>query len=108
MKINLNLKNQFNLLLVFIFIGGVCISSLALSRILYQQAEQKLTNEGQILMQMMEEIKYYTSVNLLEIYQQQDNIQHNFQASFVPAYAARQIFSNFKDMEEFRSYKYKD
>jgi len=108
MKINLNLKNQFNLLLVFIFIGGVCISSLALSRILYQQAEQKLTNEGQILMQMMEEIKYYTSVNLLEIYQQQDNIQHNFQASFVPAYAARQIFSNFKDMEEFRSYKYKE
>ena len=108
MRFNLNLKNKFNLLLVLIFLGGVCLSSLVLSKILHQQAEQKLTDEGQILMQMMEEVKYYTSVNLLEIYQQQDNKPKEFRVSFVPAYAAREVFSNFKQMAEFQNYKYKE
>lgn len=103
-----NLKNKFNLLLVLIFLVGIYLSNLALSGILYQQVEQKLTDEGQILMQMMEEIKYYASVNLLEIYQQQNNQQEEFRVSFIPSYAARKVFSNFKQMAEFQNYKYKE
>lgn len=107
MKIDLNLKNKFNLLLLLVFLGGIYLSSFGLSRILYQQAEHKLTDEGQILMQMIEEIKYYTSVNLLELYQQKEK-QEEFRVSFVPAYAAREIFANFKDMDKFQKYKYKE
>lgn len=107
MKINLNLKNKFNLLLALIFLLGVYISSLALSKILYQQAEQKLTDEGRILMQMMEEVKYYTSVNSLQFYQQQGNTTE-FRASFIPAYAAREVFSNFKNTAKLQDYQYKE
>ena len=105
--INLNLKNKFNLLLVLIFLVGVCISSLALSKILYQQAEQKLTDEGKILMEMMEEVKYYTSANLLELYHQQGNPEE-FKTSLIPAYAAKTIFNNFKNTQDFQGYQYKE
>lgn len=86
---------------------GVYLSSLALSRVLYQRAEQKLTDEGKILMQMIEEVKYYTSVNLLDLYQKEGDLGE-FRASFIPAYAAREVFSNFKNMAEFQDYKYKE
>jgi len=89
MRINLNLESKFNLLLVFIFLAGVYVSGLYLSKILYQQAEEKLTDEGEILMQIMEEVKYYTSVHLLDSYQNNIN-QSDFKASVVPAYAARE------------------
>ena len=105
--INLNLKNKFNLLLVVIFLVGVCISSLALSKILYQQAEQKLTDEGKILMEMIEEIKYYTSVNLLGLYHQEGNPEE-FRVSSIPAYAAKTIFNNFKNARDFHGYQYKE
>ena len=105
--INLNLTNKFNLLLIVIFLGGVYLSGLALSRILYQQAEQKITDEGQILMQIMEEVKYYTSVHLLEYYQHQGN-NREFRVSYVPAYAARKVFNNFKAKDKFQKYKYKE
>ena len=109
MKITLNLKNKFNLLLLLVFLIGVCISGLALSKVLNQQAEQKMTDEGKILMQMMEEIKYYTSANLLETYQQDGMVgNQEFRAAFVPAYAARKVFSNFKNMADFNKYKYKE
>ncbi|MEM6610748.1 MAG: DUF3365 domain-containing protein [Cyanobacteria bacterium P01_C01_bin.72] len=105
--INLSLKNKFNLLLVLIFLAGVYTSSLALSKILYQQAEQKLNDKGKILMEMMEEIKYYSSENSLEIYHQQGNPE-NFRVSLIPAYAAKTIFSNFQDTPEFQDYQYKE
>ncbi|MEL7078392.1 MAG: DUF3365 domain-containing protein [Cyanobacteria bacterium J06582_2] len=108
MKISLSLKHKFNLLLLLIFVLGIFVSGLALSKILYRQAEQKITDEGKILMQMMEEVKYYTSVNLLEIYQQDSSSQQEFRAAYVPAYAARKIFGNFKNMAEFKNYKYKE
>ena len=107
MKIDLNLRNKFNLLLILVFLLGVYLSSLALSRVLYQRAEQKLTDEGKILMQMIEEVKYYTSVNLLDLYQKEGDLGE-FRASFIPAYAAREVFSNFKNMAEFQDYKYKE
>ena len=106
-SINLNLRDKFNLLLIIIFLGGVYLSGVALSRILYQQAEQKLTDEGQILMEMMEEIKYYTSVHLLDFYQS-PAYDREFQSAFVPAYAAREVFDNFKKMDKFEAYKYKE
>ena len=108
MNVNLDLKNKFNLLLVLVFLVGVCLSGLVLSKILYQQAEYKLTEKGEILMQMVEEVKYYTSVNLLELYQQQQGIEKEFRPEIVPAYAAKEIFDNFKDMSEFQNYKYKE
>lgn len=107
MRINLNLENKFNLLLALIFLAGIYISGLFLSKILYQQAEQKLTDEGEILMQIMEEIKYYTSVHLLDSYQHNLD-QVEFKPSFVPAFAAREIFSNFQEMDKFLHYQYKE
>ncbi|MEM7591425.1 MAG: DUF3365 domain-containing protein [Cyanobacteria bacterium P01_A01_bin.83] len=108
MKIKFNLKNKFNILLLAIFLVGIYLSGLALSRILYHQAEQKLTNEGQILMKMMEEVKYYTSTNLLESYQQNDDGIDQFKVSIIPAYAARKIFGNFQHMTKFENYQYKE
>ena len=110
MKINPSLKVKFNLLLTLVFLLGVCLSGLALSKILYWQAEQKLTEEGQILMQMMEEVKYYTSEHWLNSYQQRSerNRIAEFQKSFIPAYAASQVFGNFKQTAEFEQYQYKE
>lgn len=108
MKLNLDLKNKFNLLLVLIFFVGVFLSGLVLSKMLYQQAERKVTDEGQILMRIMEEVKYYTSVHLLSAYQQNDTDESGFKVSIVPAYAAREVFANFKDMDKFENYKYKE
>ncbi|MEL6929861.1 MAG: DUF3365 domain-containing protein, partial [Cyanobacteria bacterium J06600_6] len=104
---NLSLKNKFNLLLVLIFLVGVCISNIALSKILYQQAEQKLTDKGKILMEMMEEVKYYNSVNFLELFHEKEEPE-DFRVSLIPAYAAKTIFSNFQDTPEFKNYQYKE
>ena len=130
MIISWNLKQKFNLLLLLTFILGIGISGLALSKILYRQAEQKITDEGKILMQMMEEVKYYTNSNLLADYQQETMAaemfddsssskdapmemaerydRQEFRPSLVPAYAARQVFSSFQEIADFQSYKYKE
>lgn len=105
--INLSLKNKFNLLLILIFLVGVSISGLALSKILYQQTEQRLTEQGKILMEMMEEVKYYTSENFLGLYHQEGNPE-NFHVSLIPAYAAKTIFGNFQNTSEFQNYRYKE
>ena len=107
MRINPSLKIKFNLLLTLVFLLGVCLSGLALSKILYWQAEQKLTDEGKVLMQMMEEVKYYTSEHWLNSFQQGSD-QVSFQKSLIPAFAARQIFGNFKQTAEFKQYQYKE
>ena len=107
MRVNLDLKTKFNLLLTVVFLTGICLSGFASSKILYQQAEHKLSDEGQILMQIVEEIKYYTSVHWLESYQQQDE-REEFRASVVPAYAAKEVFDNFKNQAKFQNYKYKE
>jgi|GEM_PF-1468213 len=108
MRIRLDFKNKFNLLLILVFLAGVYISGLTLSNILYQQAEKRITYEGEILMNMVEEVKYYTSVNLLKNFLQQDNYQKDFNVSIVPAYAAKTIFEQFKDSSDFKQYQYKE
>ncbi|MEM9273591.1 MAG: DUF3365 domain-containing protein [Cyanobacteria bacterium P01_F01_bin.143] len=79
-----------------------------MSKILYQQAEKKIADEGQVLMQMMEEVKYYTSTNLLDVYQQENTLQEDFAVSIVPAYAAKSIFEQFKSSTNFQNYQYKE
>ena len=108
MNTDLDIKTKLNLILSLVFILGVCISGLGLSKVLYQQAENKVTDEGEILMRMMEEIKYYTSANLLETYQQDSSSEDKFEIAYVPAYAARKIFGYFKSSAEFENYEYKE
>ncbi len=108
MNIKLNLKNKFNLLLVLFLFFSICLTGLVLSNILYQQAECRLTHEGQILLSIIEEFRYYTNKYVLKQFQQEKDSQIKFQPAFVPANAAREIFDNFKKPDIFQNYRYKE
>ena len=108
MKIKLALKQKFNLLLILIFLLGTLFSSFALSQVFHKHAEYKLTDKGKILMQMIEEFRNYTNNNFLSLYQESMYKDEDFRVSFIPAYAAKKVFADFKKMPDFQDYKYKE
>ena len=108
MKIKLALKQKFNLLLILIFLLGTLFSSFALSQVFHKHAEYKLTDKGKILMQMIEEFRNYTNNNFLSLYQESMYKDEDFRVSFIPAYAAKKVFADFKEMPDLQDYKYKE
>ena len=105
---NLKLGAKFNLLLLLIFIGGIAISGLALSAILERNAQNEVTSKALILLETMNSVRNYTSTQVNPELALRLETETEFLPQTVPAYSAREVFTNFSSKKEYENFFYKE
>jgi methyl-accepting chemotaxis protein len=105
---NSKLANKFTMLLSLVFIGAILFSGFALSKALEYTAENEINYRAQVLMQMINSVRNYTSNNVIKLLGPYEKTQEKFVPETVPSYAARQVFENLRTKPEYQNYLYKD
>ncbi|WP_238393188.1 c-type heme family protein [Myxacorys almedinensis] len=104
----LRLGTQFTLLLTLIFLGGTILSGITLSRAMQHKAEDEVSTKAEILTQTMNAVRSYTSEHVAPLLQKQLETSPKFISETVPAYAALEVFENFRSQPEHRNYIYRE
>jgi HAMP domain-containing protein len=103
---NLRLGQKFTLLLCLVFFAGIMLSGLALSQVLNQSAQGQLTAKALMLMETMNSVRQYTSVEVGP--ELNDRLAAEFLPETVPAYSAREVFENLRTHEKYADFFYKE
>jgi len=104
----LKLGNKFTLLLTLVFLGGIVLSGVTLSSAMQRKAEDEVMSKAQILTQVMNSVRSYTSDNIRPLLQQRLETESKFIGEIVPAFSARKVFEHFRDRPEYSSFFYKE
>jgi signal transduction histidine kinase/CheY-like chemotaxis protein len=104
----LKLGTKFTLILTLVFLGGIIISGVTLSTAMQRKAEDEITTKAEILTQTMNSVRTYTSEKIRPLLAEQLATSPTFISETVPAYAAREVFEDFRDRPEYRSFLYKE
>ena len=104
----LKLGTKFTLLLTLVFVGGIILSGITLSAAIQRKAEDEVTTKAEILTQMMNSVRSYTSDRIRPLLAEQLTTEPEFIPETVPAYSAREVFEQFRDRPDYRSFFYKE
>ncbi|OKH54294.1 hypothetical protein NIES2101_08020 [Calothrix sp. HK-06] len=102
----LKLGNKFTLLLLLVFVGGIIISGFTLSSAMRSKAEDEVATKTEILTQVMNFVRKYTTKNIQPLLQEKLITETQFVAETVPAFSAHKVFENFKAKPEYNSFLY--
>jgi HAMP domain-containing protein len=103
---NLNLKQQFTVLLLIILALGLSLSGFALSSVLKQNAIHDINSTAVMLMETMTSVRDYTNTQVKPLLENQ--LEAEFLPQSVPAYSAREIFDNLRKNPNYRDFFYKE
>ncbi|MBW4477487.1 MAG: DUF3365 domain-containing protein [Tolypothrix brevis GSE-NOS-MK-07-07A] len=103
---NLNLKQQFTIMLIVILVLGMSSSGFALSSVLKQNAIHDINSTAFMLMETMSSIRDYTNTQVKPLLDNQ--LEAEFLPQSVPAYSAREIFENLRKNPKYRDFFYKE
>lgn len=104
----LKLASQFTLLLSLIFISGIALGGLALSKALEQKAQLEMSYRGQTVMHMVNSVSSYTTNDIAPLIAQIADPQTNFIPETIPSLAARRVFDRLKENWKYKDFVYKD
>ncbi len=104
----LKLGTQFTLLLTLIFLGGVLLSGLTLSKAMQRQAEGVVSTKAELLTQTMNAVRGYTSDRVAPLLQDELEASPAFISEVVPAFSAREVFEKFRAQPEYKDFFYKE
>ncbi|HEY9660832.1 MAG TPA: DUF3365 domain-containing protein, partial [Allocoleopsis sp.] len=104
----LKLGTKFTLLLTLIFVAGIILSGMTLSGAMQHKAEDEVAAQAEILTQMMNSVRSYTSNHIKPLLAEPLKTEPQFISESVPAYSAREVFEYFRDRPEYRSFFYKE
>ncbi len=104
----LKLGAKFNALLLLIFLIGSVVSGVALSATMQNRAESEVAARAEILTQAMNSVRNYTSNNIKPLLSERLLTEAEFIPETVPAYSAREVFENFRQRPQYRSFFYKE
>ncbi len=105
---NIKLGTKFNLILLLVFVCGVSISGLALSRVLQQRAQDEVTSKALALIETMTAVRSYTSTHIDPLLAPKLETESEFLAETVPAYAATEVFHNLRKNAGYKNFFYKE
>ncbi len=105
---NLKLTTKFSLILVLVFIGGIVISGVALSKALENRAESEVTSQALLLIQTMSAVRTYTSDHVNPLLAPRLETESQFLPETVPAYSAIEVFGNLRNNEDYKNFFYKE
>ena len=104
----LKLGTQFTLVLTLIFIGGIILSGLTLSKAMQYKAEDEIATHAEILTQTMNAVRKYTSDRIAPLLKDRLETTPTFISEVVPAFSAWKVFENFRHQPEYRNFFYKE
>ncbi len=102
------LATKFTLLLSLVFITAIILSSLALSQALEQKVASEVNYRSQVLAEMINAIRTYTSTHVSPLLRPKVETETKFTPEVIPSFAAREIFETVRKNPEYRDLFYKD
>ena len=102
------LATKFTWLLSLVFIGGILMGGLALSKALQQKAEAEVSYRGQVLMQVVNSVGTYTTDRIAPLLASEVETQSDFIPETIPSFAAREVFEIVRQNPEYKNLFYKD
>jgi CRP-like cAMP-binding protein/HAMP domain-containing protein len=105
-KLRLGLK--FIVVLAIVFLCGILLSGLLLSSAAHQQAEQQVSTQATMLMEMVNAVRSYTNNQVQPLFKDRLNDSSAFIRESIPSYAARQSFEYLRKRPGFKDHFYKD
>lgn len=103
---NLSLRRKFTVLLTLILLAGLALSGIALSAVLRQNARNDVAATALILMETMGSVRDYTSTQINP--ELSEKLETEFLPQTIPAYSAREVFENLRNLPEYRDFFYKE
>ena len=104
----LKLGPRFNVLLALVFVGGLTLSGFALSHILESRAKNEVMSKALVLIQTMNAVRDYTSINIAPLLNPRIDTDSNFIAETVPAFAATEVFQRVRKIDDYKDFFYKE
>jgi HAMP domain-containing protein len=105
---NLKLGTKLNILLLLIFIGVVTTSGLTLSKILGDNAKDKVASQAFLLLETMGSVRDYTATQVNPELAPRLEKEEWFLPQTVPAYSAREVFEKLRKREQYSNFFYKE
>ncbi len=100
---------KFSLFLVLIFLIGSGLKIFYLSKHFNRQAEQAIKERAELVLTSMQAVRNYTQTNIQPQLDRNNEDSDNFVLESVPNFAARTIFSDFRQQApDFRDFSYKE
>ncbi|MEM8778818.1 MAG: DUF3365 domain-containing protein [Cyanobacteria bacterium P01_G01_bin.49] len=104
----LKLGQKFNLLLVIIFIAGIVLGGVTLSWTLQQRAQTEISSEAELLIEIMNSVRDYTSDQINPLLKERLETDPLFIPETVPAYSATEVFQIMRRNEAYQTFFYKE
>ncbi|MEH2049960.1 Tll0287-like domain-containing protein [Nostoc sp.] len=105
---NLKIGAKFNLLLILVFIISILGSGIALSSVLQGRAQNEVTSQAQILIQMVNAVRNYTQNRIDPLLEPRLDTNPTFMPEVVPTFSSKEVFENFRKKPEFKNFFHKD
>ncbi|MEA5602778.1 Tll0287-like domain-containing protein [Nostoc sp. UHCC 0252] len=105
---NLKIGAKFNFLLILVFIVSIVGSGIALSSVLQGRAQNEVTSQAQILIQMMNAVRDYTQNRIAPQLEPTLDTSSIFIPEVVPTFSSKEVFENFRKKSEYKNFFHKD
>ncbi|BDI18950.1 histidine kinase [Nostoc cf. commune SO-36] len=105
---NLKIGAKFNLLLILVFIVSILGSGVALSSVLQGRAQNEVTSQAQILIQMVNAVRDYTQNRINPLLEPRLETNPTFMPEVVPTFSSKEVFENFRKKSEYKNFFHKD
>jgi hypothetical protein len=102
------LSTRFTILLSIVFIIGVIVSYIALSRALTRRVQEEVGTKSQILVNLMNSVRSYTSEHIAPLLNPIQAASEKFIPETVPAYSAREVFEKLRQQPEYKNFYYRE
>ncbi len=103
----LKLASQFTVLLSLIFIVGIGLGGLALSKALEHRAEIDISDRAQLVMQIMSSVSRYTNDQVAPLLRVGLDAENRLIPESIPSVASKQVFDRLQQNWEYKDYLYK-
>ncbi|MEH2140546.1 c-type heme family protein [Nostoc sp.] len=104
----LKIGAKFNLLLILVFIVSIVGSGVALSSVLQGRAQNEVTSQAQILIQMVNAVRNYTQNRIDPLLEPRLDTNPTFMPEVVPTFSSKEVFENFRKKPKFKNFFHKD
>ncbi len=104
----MKIGTKLNLLLTLVFVSGILISGVALSRVLQQSAQDEVTSKALLLIQTINSVRHYTDTQITPLLESRLKTEPVFIPQTVPAYSAIDIFENLRKNDVYKNFFYKE
>lgn len=101
----LKLASQFTVLLSLIFIAGIGLGGLALSKALEHRAEAEISDRSQLVMQLMSSVSSYTNDHVTPLLR--TDLAMQLIPESIPSVASKRIFERLQEDWKYRDYLYR-